>query len=679
MTITLSFADLTHTGKTVDANFFPLGVALVASYAKARLGDAIHAELFKYPQSFSDYIEQKVPDVACFSNYSWNMNLQHNFAMRLKKHHPNIVTIFGGPNFPVDSDEQEEFLRLYPAVDFYVDGEGEIGFVHLLETLIAENMNVKQLKEKETCPANTLYLWNNRLHKGEMLPRIRTLDDIPSPYLSGLLDNFFDDTLFPIIQTARGCPYSCTFCHDGIGYLNKVRRFSQERIRQEIDYVRNHRISPDLYFSDSNFGIALEDQETAQYIKESNRTYGWPNFLNVSTAKNNKDRVLKVSDILGDIIRIDASVQSTNSTVLANIKRNNISLDKMTGIARSVHKSGTKNSSEVILALPGDTKEAHFKSVLDMIDVGIQEVRSFQFILLAGTEAASQDSRKRFAYITRFRVLPRCFGFYKVFGEKFACAETHEVCIGGHDMPIEDYNICRNFDLTVEIFNNGGMFEELLLFLDRHGIKRSTFIRRLFDKAQSSDEIWTSIYQGFRQDEEKNFWKNHADLKSFIRSDDVIKKYISGEYGVNQIFQYRSLAILRNMDIISTLAFGVGQTLLDEAKTLTPTAQEYLRDLRLFIVCAKGNLIDPEQSFTCHSKFDFVKLASGHFLGDPMQFMFQEPVPIQICHTDTKKRELLCILEQFGRSVEGLAHYFQRANIFSLYRQPHYVVTQGHS
>ncbi|HIJ85845.1 MAG TPA: hypothetical protein HPQ00_16800 [Magnetococcales bacterium] len=673
MTILVTFADLTHTGKTVDANFFPLGIAMVASYAKARLGEAVEVEIFKYPVDFSNFLEKRIPDVACFSNFSWNMNLQHHFATCLKKRHPDTVVIFGGPNFPLAFAEQEIFLRHYPAVDFYVDGEGEGAFCNLLESLMVEGLNSDRFKAKESCPANTLYLWNNRLFRGEMLPRILSMDDIPSPYLSGLLDKFFDKTLFPIIQTARGCPYSCTFCHDGIEYLNKVRRFSQGRICREIDYIRDRHVSPNLYLSDSNFGMAREDLDTARYVKDLNRTHGWPHSINVSTAKNNKERVLKLSEILGSMIRIDASVQSTDPLILANIKRSNISLDKMTDISRFAYKMGARNASEIILGLPGDTLDAHLKSMLDMIDVGIQEIRSFQFILLAGTEAASRESRKRFGYQTRFRVLPRCFGYYSVFGASFACAETHEVVIGGHGMSVEEYSICRAFDLTVEIFNNGGLFEELLFFLGQHGIKRSQFITQIFESGYVAQGCMVDIYQGFRQDEEKNFWKSYDDLKNFLRQDHVVERYLSGEYGTNQILHYRSLAILRHMDVISTLAFDVGRMLLDEVHSLTSTAREYLHDLRLFIIASKGDLTDPEKRITLHSRFDFIQLSSGHFLDDPMQFMSQEPISIQLCHSEARRREVVRVLEQFGCSVEGLAHYFQRASVFSLYRKPRYM------
>ena len=46
----VSFCDLTHTGQLVSANTFPLGMAMVAAYAKKALGEDIDMELFKYPE-----------------------------------------------------------------------------------------------------------------------------------------------------------------------------------------------------------------------------------------------------------------------------------------------------------------------------------------------------------------------------------------------------------------------------------------------------------------------------------------------------------------------------------------------------------------------------------------------------------------------------------------------------
>ena len=95
-----------------------------------------------------------------------------------------------------------------------------------------------------------------------------------------------------------------------------------------------------------------------------------------------------------------------------------------------------------------------------MIDAGIQDVRLFQFILLPGTEGSDLASRARYEYKTGFRVLARCFGRYPIGDEEVWAAETQEICLGNNTMPRADYFACRAFDLTIAIFNNGGILKE---------------------------------------------------------------------------------------------------------------------------------------------------------------------------------------------------------------------------
>ena len=61
MSIRISLADLTYTNQGIPSVCIPLGAALVASYAKKKLGDKIEYELFKYPQDLKNYVENKSP------------------------------------------------------------------------------------------------------------------------------------------------------------------------------------------------------------------------------------------------------------------------------------------------------------------------------------------------------------------------------------------------------------------------------------------------------------------------------------------------------------------------------------------------------------------------------------------------------------------------------------------
>ena len=51
--------------------------------------------------------------------------------------------------------------------------------------------------------------------RNETWPRHKMVDEIPSPWLTGIQDEFFDGKLAPMIETNRGCPFTCTFCVPG--------------------------------------------------------------------------------------------------------------------------------------------------------------------------------------------------------------------------------------------------------------------------------------------------------------------------------------------------------------------------------------------------------------------------------------------------------------------------------
>ncbi|MAF80577.1 hypothetical protein CL628_01035 [bacterium] len=673
MTIEISFADLSHTGKTVDANFFPLGSGFVAAYAQEYLGDEINVQLFKYPTDFADYLGETIPRIACFANYSWNLNLNYEFARRLKERHPGVVIIFGGPNYPVEEDggEQEMFLRTHSAIDLYVDGEGEAAFTELYKILAGLDFDVEEFKTQETQAPNTHYVLGKKFIRGPSLPRIKDVNTIPSPFLNGMMDKFFDDTLTPLMQSHRGCPYSCVFCHDGIKYMSKMSRFTQERIDAEITYIQERSILPDLCFADLNFGIYKEDLDTAHLLAGLQKKHGWPKVVQSSPAKNNKDRLIEISRILEDGFLVSASVQHTDPEVLENIKRSNISLGQLADMARETTEGKTGSYSEVILCLPGDTREKHKRSVFDMLDLGLNEMRMYQFILLAGSEGASKEYRNKFEYDIRYRVLPRCFGNYRIFDEDFTTFEFHEVCVGNSTLSYEDYVQCRRFNLMVEIFNNGGIFEELLMLLDREGIARSAFFKKLDENVYSNDAL-AHIFRDYKEDEDKNFWSSKEELETFLKTPEAIEKYLSGEYGANQIMQFRSLAFVEHMDDVSAIAFATARKLLDEVGAVHEQTDDYLGELAQYIKLKKSDLLSLEQSVKRTFHYDFVKLSGVRFKEDPFDFGVPGGLDISFNYSDKQFQDISAYFQQYGRTITGLGHFMQRAYVASLYRDVHY-------
>ena len=77
-------ADLTHTGQIVASNVMPLGIGLIASYLLEKNND-LNIELFKYPKDLDAALNQFIPPVIGFSNYSWNLDIAYHFAKRIKE------------------------------------------------------------------------------------------------------------------------------------------------------------------------------------------------------------------------------------------------------------------------------------------------------------------------------------------------------------------------------------------------------------------------------------------------------------------------------------------------------------------------------------------------------------------------------------------------------------------
>lgn len=664
----VGFADLVHTGTVVGADNSPLAIGYIAAYAKKRFKSKIDVRLFKYPEALSKFLESQSPSVMGFSNYMWNEKLSLAYARAIKKHRPGTITVFGGPNYPINPVEQTEYLKEHPEIDFYVDGEGEIGFGDLFEILLENNFNADAIKSKKIKINNIHYATTDTVVLNELAPRNLNLDEaFPSPYLDGLMDEFFDETLSPLLQTSRGCPYSCTFCHDGLSYMSKSRRFSVDRVKKEFEYVSKRSKVPNLTLADLNWGMFPDDIETAKDLARLRLETGWPQFVSSATAKNQKTRVVEMANILGNAMQLGASIQSTDPEVLSNIKRKNIGVDAIVEMAMKATKTDSTTFTEIIVCLAGDTKEKHFKSVFDMLDAGIQEVRTHQLVLLPGTEAATSLSRKVHEYKTAFRILPKSFGRYKIFDEEYVAAEYNELCIGNITMPHEDYLECRRFHLTLGIFNNGNIFDEIINLAEALQIKRSALLKRIHDNVSKNSEGLAAIYSEFEEDDKRNFFDTKKDLENFVENGGI-DSYLNGEYGANQLYKYRTKALIEQFSEVVSAAVGSIHDELSENGILDQSLDQYLIELKKLLIAVRGDLgqLDLEHRLT--TQFDFEKMRGSNFKSDPRHYMLPSPKSMVVAHDQHTKTNLEQYFSQHGNGVDGISFFIHRNPARLLYR-----------
>ncbi|MBM3302205.1 MAG: cobalamin-dependent protein, partial [Deltaproteobacteria bacterium] len=114
--VRIFLADLTHTEVCIVSETIPLNVGMIASYAKQEFGDQVEISLFKFPDRFLEALERDKPDIVGVSNYAWNSRLAEWACRKAKERNPDVLTVKGGWNFPLDHPEDRlTFMSECPA------------------------------------------------------------------------------------------------------------------------------------------------------------------------------------------------------------------------------------------------------------------------------------------------------------------------------------------------------------------------------------------------------------------------------------------------------------------------------------------------------------------------------------------------------------------------------------
>ncbi len=556
-------ADLGHNRVTKSSDIYPLNVANLAMYAGKYLPEpGLKFEIYREPEDFIAALDAGRPDAVGFSSYAWNHRLAMQMAERTKAMYPDTLTVMGGPNYPLTLEEAESYMRTLNPIDVAVRGptyEGEVAFLNIMRRYHEVGGRLAGIFE-EAVPGNHWVDPNTGdFVVGSELSRIMDLDDIPSPYTSGLLDPYFDTGYFPMMQLARGCPFTCQFCNSSVRGNSKVYAHSLENIKADLDYVAQ-RVKPELALclADDNFGMYDLDAEVADYVADLQDRYGWPQYIRTTTGKNRHDKIIKVMRKIRGVLPMTAAVQSTNPQVLKNVKRSNIKLEAYTKIQEEVLAQGMQAYGELILCMPGETLESFMTSVDSLLDTGVKRVSAHQLMLLHGAPLNNPDQREQWQFDTRFRVVARNIGNYT--GEPIV--ETEEIVVDTPDFPFADYLHARIFHLLLTVYFYEGNFEEAFALAKQHGVKPFDLVVKL---QQLLDEAPTSVKQfveDFVRESKEELFETEEECIAFANEN--YDALIGGELGGNLLSKYSMIGRFYATDgALEFLQLGIAHAIRD--------------------------------------------------------------------------------------------------------------------
>jgi radical SAM superfamily enzyme YgiQ (UPF0313 family) len=534
-------ADLRHDYSGVlSTDCMPLGVSYLKSVLDRDVTE-LQSKVFAYPVDLLESMRAHPPDVLMLSNYVWNEQLSLLFFQLARQINPDVLTIMGGPNLPLDEDRQIDYLRNHPEVDIYVLGEGEFIAAEILSRFLDSGLCRNRLLGSDL--PSSLYRRDGEVVRNLMWERKKEVDEIPSPWLLGIQDHFFDGKLAPMIETNRGCPFTCTFCVQGERWYTKVHYFGRERIMDELTYIARmiRSRSPNmgtLRIADSNYGMFERDVEYSEHIGRLQKDYGWPTFIDATTGKNRADRIIRSVEKAGGALVLYQAVQSLDESVLRNVKRSTIKLEAYEQLLVHIRGRGLRTVSDLILGLPGETLESHLRAVRHLVDTGVNEVHNFQCMMLKGSELEKAESRRMFSFETRFRVLPKNFGDY---GDR-RVVDLEEIVVATETLRFEDYVKARKYALASSVFWNDGWFEEAVRFVQKLGAARSACWAAMLPAMERAEGSVRALLEDFvRETVGELFPTREACIEFYLRPENF-KRLCDGEIGDNLMYKYRAKA-----------------------------------------------------------------------------------------------------------------------------------------
>jgi radical SAM superfamily enzyme YgiQ (UPF0313 family) len=418
-------------------------------------------------------------NIVAFSTYVWNHRYNYELARQIRAINPDTLIVFGGPEVAIT--DPNLFID-NPFMDLVICYEGEITFKRVLKAY--------ESKDWESVPG-LLINRDGKAVQTQDAERIESLEEVPSPYLSGMFDQMIKDhpevTWQGTLETNRGCPFACTFCDWGSLTYNKVKKFELQRVFDELEWMAKRNFDW-ISITDANFGMVPErDGMIADKIIEMQEKYGSPRTFSVAWAKNQKKEVIdivkKLLDARGFNQGLTLSVQSLDLDVLENIRRKNMEMNKLNEVFELCDQRNIPAYTELILGLPGETIESWKKNFYQLYDLNQHTgITVFQAQLLENAEM--NLLQKKLFKITHQPVTDYFAGSYSV----EHIEESIDVITGTKDMPTPVMLDAQIFSWFQTTFHINGFATIVARFINKHlGISYNDYYEDLFKHFMTND------------------------------------------------------------------------------------------------------------------------------------------------------------------------------------------------
>jgi len=360
----------------------PLGIAYPIAMLKSKYPEICvkiidQAYLKASNEMILEILKKEKLDLIGFSSYCWNSQSILFWIKKIKKINPSIKILIGGPQF---SAIAKSIMEKYHEIDFIIIKEGEIPFLKLVEKLLSNDENYDDVPSLVYRDENTV------IQNDELIPPVN-LDEYPSPYLTGILDNYLDGkTKYLGLQTSRGCPFNCSYCvwnqQSTFKDIPKIRYFSIKRVIKELQYIKNKLQKPwyiEIY--DATFNEDSDRlREIAETIIKNNLKMKFGVRIRVDLLNDEQIELLKKMGVW--VVRI--GIESIGDS-LKTVHRSQ-HFEKTKNNIKKLKKAGIFISGNLMIGLPNQSKNEIMNTLNFVKNLNVDSFTINVYDIPTGTE-----------------------------------------------------------------------------------------------------------------------------------------------------------------------------------------------------------------------------------------------------------------------------------------------------
>lgn len=319
--------------------------------------------------------------VFAFSVHIWNKPFVFRLIGMLKKLRPDALVVVGGPEVAFDA---ERIFMEQPAIDYIVQGEGEICFTELLSAIETDC---------RTVPLHIAYMENGSVKLNGGTTVIEDMKILPFPYPD--LEQVLAEHKIVYYECTRGCPFNCSYCLSGIS--RSVRKRPLELVMADLN--RFVAAGADLVkFVDRTYN--LDEKYFLPIMKYLAELDTKATFHFEIKADMLSDTVL---DFLQNVpkgrFQMEIGIQSTNQPTLTAINRQDNWKRLEANVKRLLSFKNIHIHVDLIAGLPFEGLKEFAKSFNDVYGLGADMLQLGFLKVLPGTQMNNETKEHDLRYM----------------------------------------------------------------------------------------------------------------------------------------------------------------------------------------------------------------------------------------------------------------------------------------